>query len=632
MRIQDFQKIAQQEGRVVIDKESKELKTSSVRGRIATFIKGLMKSENSSLGRSTEVKTAFLKAIKDSGGESAFRKAEDILKNDTKPLTSRRIRQVLQETTNVVRTNHAIEGNIRLIAVQTLKDLLLPQINKPNFNDQVLTKLILQLKPESREAQALVALGTPFPASVIDEAFPDLNQAGRNWLTENVSNAIRKGNSDITGLKETVENLTEKRYFNLQAGDLMLLLGGAGLTNTKHLDPVSESFIQSIEKFKKVIRDLPSGRLQDAITTASNEELSYHIVEALLTWEERSGDRKGHIEQTYSCENTRQAVTRLIEVVRSHTPSIQRDLVETSLPGNLVFNGAEYRRETLIGEGAGAKVFRYLSEGKENLVVKQIKGEQTSSGFEIEIRNHRFVNEVSGENGAKYFSKLEGVARDEEGSLFIIMREEPKGSLKDLARKGLIEKAVRLEQITEEEGILIQKSLILHLLQGAVLMRNELGMMHRDVKPENIFISGEGYPKFADFGESIQTSIDRTGEGTKTFVYADTISDTVESGTKIKDVSDDGFSLAISIYELVKGIRPLNDNPLDLQKHIEKNFGLKLNEDLSTGFPALDQILFELTKTDVSGRSTVEDVMNSDFFNEVRDSKEEHLRKLAEIL
>ncbi|MEM9283744.1 MAG: hypothetical protein AAGA96_18125, partial [Verrucomicrobiota bacterium] len=105
MRIGDFQQIAQsdQQGRIVKEKDSKKLKVSSFKGRVLSRIKP---GEND---RNREVKSAFLKSIRETYGDQAVKSAEKIIGKKGKPLLARDVRTVLSEQVTVHRT-HGTSG------------------------------------------------------------------------------------------------------------------------------------------------------------------------------------------------------------------------------------------------------------------------------------------------------------------------------------------------------------------------------------------------------------------------------------------------------------------------------------------------------------------------------------------
>lgn len=91
-------------------------------------------------------------------------------------------------------------------------------------------------------------------------------------------------------------------------------------------------------------------------------------------------------------------------------------------------------------------------------------------------------------------------------------------------------------------------------LAGALAAAHAAGVLHRDVKPDNVLLSAYGEPQLADFGIARLSgaSHSRTGQVTATLAHA---APEVIEGAAATEVSD-VYSLASTLYELLSGHAP----------------------------------------------------------------------------
>jgi serine/threonine protein kinase len=93
-------------------------------------------------------------------------------------------------------------------------------------------------------------------------------------------------------------------------------------------------------------------------------------------------------------------------------------------------------------------------------------------------------------------------------------------------------------------------------LAGALATAHAAGVLHRDVKPENVLLSAYGEPQLADFGVARLQGGTRTASGTITGSLAQAAPE-VLSGVSATEASD-VWSLSSTIATLMAGVSPFH--------------------------------------------------------------------------
>lgn len=216
-----------------------------------------------------------------------------------------------------------------------------------------------------------------------------------------------------------------------------------------------------------------------------------------------------------------------------------------------------YRVVSLIGTGGMAHVYQAVNIGtRKSVAIKVLKEEYKDDPeflrrFE---REARAVLNLSHDNIVRAY----GVG-EEDGLPFIVLEYVEGKTLKDMIRS---------------EGALPPKEAVEYAYQvlDALSAAHENGIIHRDVKPQNVIITKNGRAKLADFGIARETSSDTmTYAGPTVLGSVQYLSPEQAKGVPVT-VQSDLYSTGIMLYEMLCGEVPFSgDNSVSIAlKHINE--------------------------------------------------------------
>ncbi len=173
--------------------------------------------------------------------------------------------------------------------------------------------------------------------------------------------------------------------------------------------------------------------------------------------------------------------------------------------------------------------------------------------------------------------------------VFLVMELVDGGTLRDLIRQsGALSVSVTMS--------------ILEPLLAALGAAHEAGLVHRDVKPENVLISSKGEVKVADFGlvRAVSSQTMATGDvilGTVAYLSPEQVA------TGASDPRSDVYSAGIVTFEMLTGHTPYaGDNPMSVAyQHVHSD--VPPVTDQAPGVPLeLDDLILAATRRDPMAR------------------------------
>jgi non-specific serine/threonine protein kinase len=197
--------------------------------------------------------------------------------------------------------------------------------------------------------------------------------------------------------------------------------------------------------------------------------------------------------------------------------------------------GCEHAVE--IGRGGFGAVYRAWQPEFGRTVAVKVLGQ---AGLEAETRRRlaRELRAMGALSGHPHIVTVHSAGFTEAGNPYLVMGFEPGGTLADRLRRG--------GAMPWQEAVLAGIR-----VSGALETAHRAGLLHRDVKPENVLLSAFGEPKLADFGVAqLQGAAATRGEAV--------VASIPHAAPELLDglrpsIASDVYALASTVYTLIRG-------------------------------------------------------------------------------
>ncbi|MDR0812658.1 MAG: Stk1 family PASTA domain-containing Ser/Thr kinase [Oscillospiraceae bacterium] len=254
-----------------------------------------------------------------------------------------------------------------------------------------------------------------------------------------------------------------------------------------------------------------------------------------------------------------------------------------------------YEILNLIGKGGMSMVFRARCHKLNRFVAVKILNDDLSEKEEF---RRRFVHECEAIASITHPNIVTVFDVQLNGPVYYIVMELVQG--------------VTLKAYINKKGALPWKAALHFSLQiaGAIEAAHSAGIIHRDIKSQNIMVLHNGQIKVADFGIARLTSKSRTLTNTS-FGSVEYISPEMAKGSAT-DKRTDIYSFGVVIYEMLTGVLPFEaETPVAIAlAHINREAipMNELNPDIPLGF--CDIVAHAMQKSPVNRYHTAEKMID----------------------
>jgi eukaryotic-like serine/threonine-protein kinase len=200
-----------------------------------------------------------------------------------------------------------------------------------------------------------------------------------------------------------------------------------------------------------------------------------------------------------------------------------------------------YELEKLVGSGGMSNVFRAHDRLLERTVALKILHEQYSRDDDYVERFRREARAVAKLAHPNIVTVIDRGEQD--GRQFIVFEYIEGPNLKDLTRDGPLEPREAIELTLQ--------------VARALSFAHQRGLVHRDVKPQNVLLNDDGQAKVTDFGIARSLDVHGVTQTGTVLGTSDYIAPEQARGQRV-DPKTDIYSLGTVLYELLVGDVPFS--------------------------------------------------------------------------
>jgi eukaryotic-like serine/threonine-protein kinase len=254
--------------------------------------------------------------------------------------------------------------------------------------------------------------------------------------------------------------------------------------------------------------------------------------------------------------------------------------------------------EELVGAGGMSSVYRARDALLERHVALKVLHQQYGDDEEFVERFRREARSVAQLSHPNIVTVID--RGEDRGRQFIVFEYIDGENLKQLV--------VRRGRLAVREAL----ELAIQVARG-LAFAHESGIVHRDVKPQNVLLNGDGQAKVTDFGIARTMNVDGVTQAGTILGTSNYIAPEQASGQEV-DAHTDVYSLGVVLYELLAGdvpfpgenfvsvaLKHVNDPPpnllevrRDVPPRVAAAVDRALEKDPRRRFPTMDSFAAEL--------------------------------------